>query len=284
MNLSLFGIGASLEAEDGYCKIRELLPGGPAARSGLLNPGDRIVAVAQAGKAPVDIVNMPLSRAVELIRGPKGSSVTLDSLTEWRGRELASRRPSLSCATRSSSRIRRRRPASSTCRARGRDPAPRRHRPAVVLRRHGRTPAARPSQRHRRRRSALTKLKAENVRGIVMDLRHNGGGSLDEAITLTGLFIRKGPVVQTRDPTRRHRGGSGRRSQGPLRRAAGLAHESIQCVRHGDSWRARSRTTGARVVVGDSSTFGKGTVQNILPLAPSHGLRPASHTPTIRAL
>ena len=72
MNLSLFGIGASLETEDGYCKIRELLPGGPAARSGLLKPGDRIVAVAQAGKEPVDIVNMPLSRAVELIRGPEG--------------------------------------------------------------------------------------------------------------------------------------------------------------------------------------------------------------------
>ena len=77
MNLSLFGIGASLETEDGYCKVRELLPGGPAARSGQLKPGDRIVAVAQGHKEPVDIVNMPLSRTVELIRGPKGSTVTL---------------------------------------------------------------------------------------------------------------------------------------------------------------------------------------------------------------
>jgi carboxyl-terminal processing protease len=60
MNLSLFGIGAALETEDGYCKIHELLPGGPALRSGQLKPGDRIVAVAQSGEEPVDVTNMPL--------------------------------------------------------------------------------------------------------------------------------------------------------------------------------------------------------------------------------
>ncbi|MEO6568906.1 MAG: PDZ domain-containing protein, partial [Opitutaceae bacterium] len=64
MNLSLFGIGATLQGEDGYCKIRELVPGGPAAHSGLLKPGDRIVAVAQDSQEPVDVVNMPLSHAV----------------------------------------------------------------------------------------------------------------------------------------------------------------------------------------------------------------------------
>jgi carboxyl-terminal processing protease len=74
MNLSLFGIGATLRADDGYCKIYELVPGGPAARSGLLKPGDRIVAVAQGDQKPVDIVEMPLSDAVNLIRGPKGTS------------------------------------------------------------------------------------------------------------------------------------------------------------------------------------------------------------------
>jgi carboxyl-terminal processing protease len=77
MNLSFVGIGASLATDDGYCKIRELVPGGPAARSGLLKPGDRVVAVAQPSGEPVDITNMPLSRTVELIRGPKGSTVTL---------------------------------------------------------------------------------------------------------------------------------------------------------------------------------------------------------------
>jgi carboxyl-terminal processing protease len=64
MNLSLFGIGASLQTEDGFCKIHELLPGGPAIRSGLLKQGDRIFAVAQSNGEPVDITNIPLSRAV----------------------------------------------------------------------------------------------------------------------------------------------------------------------------------------------------------------------------
>jgi carboxyl-terminal processing protease len=77
MNLSLVGIGATLQPEDGYCKIRELVPGGPAARSKLLKVGDRIVAVAQDGKEPVDMVDMPLPEAVSLIRGAKGTTVRL---------------------------------------------------------------------------------------------------------------------------------------------------------------------------------------------------------------
>ena len=80
MNLKLFGIGALLRSEDGYTKIQELVPGGPAARSGLLKPGDRIIAVAQGTKEPVDIVNVPISHAVEMIRGPKGTTVTLTIL------------------------------------------------------------------------------------------------------------------------------------------------------------------------------------------------------------
>src|SRR6185312_10811878 len=80
MNLSLFGVGATLASEDGACTIHELVPGGPAALSGALKPGDRIVAVAQASGAPVDVTAMPLTRIVELIRGPKGSVVTLTIL------------------------------------------------------------------------------------------------------------------------------------------------------------------------------------------------------------
>lgn len=77
MNLSLTGIGARLQSEDGNCKILDLVPGGPAAKSQLLKPNDRIIAVAQKDQAPVDIVDMPLSQAVQLIRGPKGSEVEL---------------------------------------------------------------------------------------------------------------------------------------------------------------------------------------------------------------
>ena len=77
MNLSLFGIGAQLQSEDGYCKIRELVPGGPAMRSQRIKPGDRIIAVAQASQEAVDVVDMKLRKVVELIRGPKGTEVRL---------------------------------------------------------------------------------------------------------------------------------------------------------------------------------------------------------------
>src|SRR3989454_11372156 len=76
MNLSLFGIGALLQSEDGYCKVKELKPG-PAMRSKKIKPGDRIVAVAQGDDEPVDVVDMKLSKVVEMIRGPKGTKVRL---------------------------------------------------------------------------------------------------------------------------------------------------------------------------------------------------------------
>src|SRR4029079_13855765 len=77
IKLSLLGIGALLGTEDGYCKISELTPGGPAEKSKLLKVNDRIVAVAQDGKEPVDVVNMKLPKFVSMIRGPKGTKVHL---------------------------------------------------------------------------------------------------------------------------------------------------------------------------------------------------------------
>jgi carboxyl-terminal processing protease len=78
MKLSLAGIGATLQSDDDYCKIRELVPGGPAVRSGKLKIGDRIVAVSQGpGKEAMDLFDLPLPQAVDLIRGPKGTDVTL---------------------------------------------------------------------------------------------------------------------------------------------------------------------------------------------------------------
>ena len=77
MSLALFGIGAELTSDDGYCKIANLIPGGPAAKSDLLKQGDKIIAVAQTNGAPVDVVNMELSHIVQLIRGQKGTEVRL---------------------------------------------------------------------------------------------------------------------------------------------------------------------------------------------------------------
>ena len=141
----------------------------------------------------------------------------------------------------------------------------------------------------RRHRSAtadvarlLGKLKAEHVRGIVLDLRRNGGGSLQEAISLTGLFIRTGPVVQTRDqcgdvevdadddPAVAY--------DGPLVLLTSRFSASASEIVAG-----ALQDYGRALVVGDSSTFGKGTVQNIAPARRADGPSSVCRTPTIRA-
>jgi carboxyl-terminal processing protease len=280
MNLSLFGIGASLESDDGACKVRELVPGGPAARSGLLKPGDRIVAVAQAGQPPVDIVNMPLMRAVQLIRGPKGTTVTLtvvpagpagattrtaslvrDEITledqQAKARIVDLPAGTTKAGTRAATKTAAKTPTNSAAVRLG----------VIEL------PSFYADMGGGKRRSAtadvsrlLAKLQAEHVRGVVLDLRHNGGGSLEEAISLTGLFIRKGPVVQTRgadgkvmvdedtDPAVVY--------DGPLVLLTSRFSASASEILAG-----ALQDYGRAVVVGDSSTFGKGTVQNIVPLA-----------------
>jgi len=266
MNLSLFGVGASLENVDGYCKIRELLPGGPAARSGLLKPGDRIVAVAQAGKESVDIRSMPLSRAVELIRGPKGSTVTLTIIPEGAAegsppqtaslvrdeinledQEAKARILDLPTAMGTTLRLGVIDLPSFYAGIDGRKGAGRRSATTDVAR-------------------LLTKLKAEGVRGVALDLRRNGGGSLEEAITLTGLFIRKGPVVQTRDSAGAIDVGADPDPtvvyDGPLVLLTSRLSASATEILVG-----ALQDYGRAVVVGDSTTFGKGTVQTVLPLA-----------------
>ena len=266
MNLSLFGIGAALESDDGVCKIRELIPGGPAARSGLLKPGDRIVAVAQAGKEPVDIGNMPLSRSVELIRGPRGTTVTLSVLPV--GAPDAAP-PKTIALVRAEITL-----EDQQAKARIMDLPTGKGAPLRVgvidL------PSFYADMGPREgggRRSAtadvarlLTKLKAERVRGIVLDLRRNGGGSLEEAISLTGLFIRKGPVVQTR-------GLAGEVEVDADKDASVLYDGPLVLLTSRFSASATEILAGAlqdygrAVIAGDSSTFGKGTVQNVVPLA-----------------
>jgi carboxyl-terminal processing protease len=266
MNLSLFGIGAALETEDGFVKIKELLPGGPAARSGLLQPGDRILAVAQAGKDPVDIVNMPLSRAVELIRGPKGTRVVLTigasgAAEHALPKTISLVRDEIKLADQEAkARIVDLPTAAGTTLRLGVIDLP-----SFYADMSGRVAGHRSATEDVAR--LLVKLKAENVRGIVMDLRRNGGGSLEEAITLTGLFIRKGPVVQTRDASGRIEVGVDEDDKvvydGPLILLTSRFSASATEIMVG-----ALQDYGRGVVVGDSSTFGKGTVQSIVGLGP----------------
>ncbi|MGH7295962.1 MAG: S41 family peptidase, partial [Polyangiaceae bacterium] len=266
MNLSLVGIGATLESKDGYCTIRDLVPGGPAARGGVLEPGDRIVAVAQPGKQPVDVVDMPLSRIVELIRGPKGTTVTLKILPA--GAPDGSL-PRTASVVRAEVKL-----ADQEAKARivdlpGADGSTVRlgviDLPAFYADMGGRQGAS-PRSATADVAKLLVKLEAEHVRGVVLDLRRNGGGSLEEAISMTGLFIHRGPVVQTRDPAGDVEVSSdtdpAELYSGPLVVLVSRFTASASEILAG-----ALQDYGRALVVGDSSTFGKGTVQNILPLS-----------------
>ena len=197
MNLSLFGIGAELVSEDGYCKIRRLLPGGPAIKSKLIKENDRIVAVAQSNQPPVDVVEMSLNKAVQLIRGPKGTEVHLTIIPA--GADASTR----TVVTLVRDQI----PLEDSAAKAKIIEMPDSHGgtlrlgvidlPSFYATFDTSASKDRPEPKSTTTDVAklLDKLKQEKVAGVILDLRLNGGGSLDEAIKLTGLFVRTNPVV-----------------------------------------------------------------------------------------
>ncbi len=263
MNLSLVGIGATLQSDDGYCKIRELVAGGPAARSGLIKNGDRIVGVAQSAEEEfTDLVDMPLTQAVDLIRGQKGTPVRLSIIPAG----------AADSADRKTVTIVRDLIKLEDQQAKARivdlpDEGGKTRRVGVIdlpgfyssVSKEGTTSATADVAR------LIMKLKKEGVTGLILDLRRNGGGSLEEAIDLTGLFIPSGPVVQTRTMEGRVEVGADRDGRtlydGPLlvliSRFSASASEIVA---------GALQDYGRAVVVGDTSTFGKGTVQTMIPL------------------
>jgi carboxyl-terminal processing protease len=265
MNLSLLGIGATLRAEDGYCRIFDLVPGGPAARSGLLKPGDRIIAVGQGEQKPVDIVDMPLSDAVKLIRGPKGTRLRLTLIPAAATDESARETITL---VRDEVKLEDQQAKARIVDLPQKDRAPLRlglvDLPSFYGgydRRAGTTHNSATADVAR----LVRKLEAEHIQGLILDLRHNGGGSLEEAITLTGLFIREGPVVQTREQDGRTDVGAdtdpSELYDGPLIVLTSRFSASASEILAG-----ALEDYGRALIVGDTSTFGKGTVQVVVPL------------------
>ena len=261
MRLSLVGIGAQLLSEDGYAKIMELIPGGPAAKSGRLKPGDRIVAVAQGGAEPVDVVDMKIDKVVQLIRGPKGTPVSLtvipaDAPDPSTRTTISLLRDEIKLEEQAAKAQVIEVPSGKKAVRLGvvdlpsfyYDPNTKRSATGDVAR-------------------LLGRLKKEKVAGVILDLRRNGGGALPEAISLTGLFIKDGPVVQVRDS-----GGEVEVARdtdpsvaydGPLivliSRFSASASEIVA---------GALQDYGRALIVGDTSTFGKGTVQAVIDLAP----------------
>jgi len=278
MNLSLFGIGAELtSSEDGYCTIRRLLPGGPAMKSKKVKENDRIIAVAQADQTPVDIVDMSLNKAVQLIRGPKGTEVRLT--LQPAGADSGQRtvvsliRDEIPLEDQAAKAKIIELPDDRGQNVRiGLIDLPSFYAPFDVTgSRHAETKANDSGSTKSTTGDVarlLTKLKAENVKGIILDLRYNGGGSLEEAIRLTGLFIKDGPVVQIRN-------GAGKIESGDDTDPSILYDGPMIVLTSRFSASASEIVAGAlqdygrALIVGDSSTHGKGTVQMVDPLKPA---------------
>jgi carboxyl-terminal processing protease len=261
MGLSLVGIGAMLRSEDGYAKIESLVPGGPAQVDGRLKVGDRITAVAQGPADYVDVRDMRLDKVVEMIRGKKGTRVRLlvipsDATDPSRRKNVELVRDEIKLKDQEA-------------------------RADIIIKKDENGDPIKlgwltlPSfyadmDRHQKSTTRdvlalLKRLKKENIAGLVVDLRRNGGGSLEEALSLTGLFLKSGPIVQTKDYN-----GSIRISSDP---DSGIAYSgplivltSRQSASASEIFAAALQDYGRAVIVGDKNTFGKGTVQTILPI------------------
>jgi carboxyl-terminal processing protease len=267
MNLSLFGIGAELTSEDGYCTIHRLLPGGPAAKSAKIKENDRIIAVAQSNQPPVDVVDMSLSKAVQLIRGPKGTEVTLTLIPA--GTDSSARtvlklvRDEIKLEDQEAKAKLIELPAADGGTQRlGVIDLPSFYAPFDPSNSRGKAETRSTTEDVRR---LVTKLKQENVSGIILDLRRNGGGSLEEAINLTGLFIKEGPVVQVKDFDNTVQEDDDRDPSvlydGPLIVLTSRFSASASEILAG-----ALQDYGRALIVGDTSTHGKGTVQSVQPL------------------
>lgn len=249
----LEGIGARLFKKNDYIKISELISGGPAWRAGELEVGDLILKVAQGDEEPLDVVGMRLSKAIEFIKGPKGTEVRLtlkkidgsievisiirdivelqetfvkSSITEKDGKKFGvinlpkfyvdfNDRKSRNCAT---------------------DMA-----------------------------IEIERLKKENIDGILIDLRNNGGGSLPAVIEMAGLFIKDGPIVQVKykgeKPIVRKDRDKSILWNGPL---VVLTNELSASA--SEIFAAAMQDYKRAVIIGSKQTYGKGTVQNVLDL------------------
>ncbi len=255
VKLSLSGIGALLEWEDGYTRIKSLVPGGPAEQSKQLKPKDRIVAVAQEEGEAVDVVEMRLNKVVELIRGKKGTTVKLTIISE-NAADGAQRAIYL---VRDDIKLSEQLAKARIVDLPGPDGGNATKLGIIVLNQFYEN-CTRDIER------LIRRLKADKVQGIVLDLRRNGGGILEEAIQLTGLFVPKGPVVQVKGYNGVNRVMEDDDSKvawdGPLVVAVGhLSASASEIVA------AALQDYGRALVVGDSATHGKGTVQTLVPLS-----------------
>ncbi len=269
MKLSLFGIGALLRSEDGYCKIQSLTPNGPAEKSKKLKPNDKIIAVAQGESSPVDVVDMKLNKVVEMIRGQKGTEVRLtvvpaDAPDPSVRKVVTLVRDEIKLEDQEAKAKLIEVPFDKTRTVRlGVIDLPSFY---STFELEGKRGDSEPKSTTLDVARLVRKLVQEKASGIVLDLRRNGGGSLEEAIRLSGLFIKEGPIVQVKgpdgDPIIEKDPDPSVFYDGPLVVLTSRFSASASEILAG-----ALQDYGRAVVVGDSSTHGKGTVQSLLQLS-----------------
>lgn len=256
----LEGIGARLQKKNDYTRIDELISGGPAWKSGELEVGDIILKVAQGNQEPLDIVGMRLDHAIEFIKGKKGTEVRL-TVKKIDGtikvvsiiRDIVELEETFVKSS--------------------------------IIKKDGRTfgvinlPKFYIDFDEKNFRNSTTdmaqeieRLKKENVEGILLDLRNNGGGSLQTAIEISGLFINKGPIVQVKyrdaKPDIKNDNDPKIQWNGPL---VVLVNELSASA--SEIFAAAMQDYHRAVIIGGKQTFGKGTVQSVLDLNKYHNLK-----------
>ena len=266
MKLSLEGIGAKLTSDDGYIKVAEIIPGGPAARDGVLQAGDRIIAVQQENGEPVSVIDMSLDRAVSMIRGAGGTKVTLSVLPGGKGRGAM---PEQVTIVRGKVELNESAAKSKIYEM---------DTPAGTLKiglitldsfyRDFEAEAKRdPNFKSCTRdvEALLASFSREGVQGVIIDMRNNGGGSLVEAVELSGLFIEKGPVVQVRRANDMVAVEEDRDPKiafdGPLV----ILTSKLTCS-SAEIFSAALRDYDRALLMGDTRTYGKGSVQELMKI------------------
>ena len=269
MSLSLEGIGAVLQSDNEHVKVVRLVPAGPAEKSKQISPADKIIGVAQGDKEMVDVIGWRLDEVVKLIRGPKGSKVRLEVIpasnapNDQTSRVVAITREAVKLEEQAAKKSVLKLTHEGNDYKLGIIEIPAFYLDFKAFR------AGDPDYKSTTRdvKRLLTELEKEKVDGVVIDLRNNGGGSLQEATELTGLFIDQGPTVLVRNSDGRvdvlADENTGIYYKGPLAVLVNRLSASASEIFAG------AMQDYHRALILGGQTFGKGTVQTIQPL--NHG-------------
>ena len=257
----LEGIGATLREQEHYILVNDLVPGGAAWQQGKLEVGDLIQSVAQEGKEPVDVMDMPISKVVSMIRGPKGTVVVLKVKKPDETLKTIS-------ITRDVVRIEASYARGAILKTKGNEEVGYVHLPGFY------GESKNPGERNATddMRAILTQLTKKGVTSLVFDLRGNGGGLLTHARDIAGLFVKEGPVVQTKD-------GKGDvevlRDKDPSVAFSGNVVVLVDrfCASAAEIVAGALQDYERAVVVGTSATHGKGTVQAVIDLDRQSGTK-----------